>query len=126
MKIPDSIKNLLIKYKTPIAVVVVGILSVVCLVIAFNSFGKNYVSEIIDDLVQNQIQKIEKNYKDELEKRDIMIKDLNSRITKSEQTFNKLNKRVDNVEKRIKNRKPPVNSGDLRDRFNNAGYPPTN
>ncbi|HQM07697.1 MAG TPA: hypothetical protein PLR97_07880, partial [Bacilli bacterium] len=94
--------------------------------LAFNSFGKNYVVEIINDLVKQQVEVIEQNYLQSMQARDEQIQNLQKRLSASEKTYNDLKKRVGNVEKRIEERKPPATAVELKDRLNQLGYPPVN
>ena len=112
--------------KKPILIVIVGIVSLVCLVLAFNSFGKSYVVEIINDLVKQQVEVIEQNYLQSMQARDEQIQNLQKRLSASEKTYNDLKKRVGNVEKRIEERKPPATAVELKDRLNQLGYSPVN
>ncbi len=117
---------LLNQYKIPIAIIGTGLIIVLCMIFAFNSFGKDYVSKIIEDLIQSQIKTIEERYTQELKIRDQQITELQNRIANSEKTYNNLKKRVGDVETRIKERKVPTSSTEIRDRFNNLGFPPIN
>ena len=113
-------------YKKPLILIIVGFISIVCIVLAFNSFGKSYVVEIINDLVKQQIETIEQNYLQSMQARDEHIQNLQKRLSASEKTYNDLKKRVGNVEKRIEERKPPATAVELKDRLNQLGYPPVN
>jgi hypothetical protein len=113
-------------YKKPLILIIVGFISIVCIVLAFNSFGKSYVVEIINDLVKQQIETIEQNYLQSMQARDEQIQNLQKRLLASEKTYNDLKKRVGNVEKRIEERKPPATAVELKDRLNQLGYTPVN
>ena len=113
-------------YKKPLLIIGIGVVCVVCLSLAFNSFGKNYVVEIINDLVKQQVEVIEQNYLQSMQARDEQIQNLQKRLSASEKTYNDLKKRVGNVEKRIEERKPPATAVELKDRLNQLGYPPVN
>jgi uncharacterized protein YlxW (UPF0749 family) len=113
-------------YKKPLILIIVGFISIVCIVLAFNSFGKSYVVEIINDLVKQQIETIEQNYLQSMQARDEQIQNLQKRLSASEKTYNDLKKRVGNVEKRIEERKPPATAVELKDRLNQLGYTPVN
>ena len=113
-------------YKKPLLIIGIGVVCVVCLGLAFNSFGKNYVVEIINDLVKQQGEIIEQNYLQSMQARDEQIQNLQKRLSASEKTYNDLKKRVGNVEKRIEERKPPATAVELKDRLNQLGYPPVN
>jgi uncharacterized protein YlxW (UPF0749 family) len=117
---------LLGEYKKPLSIIIIGIVCVICLVLAFNSFGKNYVTEIINDLIKQQVELIEQNYLQSMEARDKQVQELQKRLLTSEKTYNDLKKRVGNVEKRIEERKPPATAAELKDRLNQLGYPPVN
>lgn len=114
------------EYKKPLLIVVVGGVCIICLVLAFNSFGKNYVVEIINNLVKQQIEVIEQNYLQSMQARDEQIQNLQKRLSVSEKTYNDLKKRVGNVEKRIEERTPPATAVELKDRLNQLGYSPVN
>ena len=62
----------------------IGVVCVVCLGLAFNSFGKNYVVEIINDLVKQQVEVIEQNYLQSMQARDEQIQNLQKRLSASE------------------------------------------
>lgn len=113
-------------YKKPLLIIGIGVVCVVCLGLAFNSFGKNYVVEIINDLVKQQVEVIEQNYLQSMQARDEQIQNLQKRLSNSEKTYANLKKRVGDVETKIKERKPPATSGELRDRFNQLDYKPVN
>jgi len=114
------------QYKKPIIIVTIGLISIICIVFAFKSYGKDYVTEIIRDLVNKQIELIEQKYLDEMKIRDDQINNLQNRLSASEKTYTNLKKRVGDVENKIKERKPPATSGELRDRFNQLDYKPVN
>ena len=126
VKSSSFISNFLSQFKIPIILITIGLISIICLVYAFNSFGKNYVVGIIQDLVKQESALIDKNYKDQMKIKDDQIKEIQNKLSVSEQLTDDLKKRVGNVENKIKNRKPPVTSTELRDRFNSIGYKPTN
>jgi hypothetical protein len=118
--------NILLEYKKPIFLILIGIGSIIALIISFNSYGKDYITVIISDLVKNQIEVIDKQYTEELKSRDTQIKNLHSRLSTSEKTYADIKKRVEDVATRINERKAPETSKDLRDRFNNLGYKSVN
>jgi hypothetical protein len=54
--------RILNQYKKPLFLILLGIVSVVLLVYAFNSYGKDYVTEIINNLVKSQMKTIDQNF----------------------------------------------------------------
>jgi len=114
------------EYKKPLTMIAIGVICIICLILAFSSFGKNYVVEIINDLVKQQVETIEQNYLQNMQVRDEQIQNLQKKLSASEKTYNDLKKRVGNVEKRIKERKLPATAVELKDRLNQLGYPPVN
>jgi len=118
--------NIINQYKKPLFLIGVGIISIVLLVWAFNSYGKDYVTEIISDLVKSQMETIEQNYTNEMKTRDAQILNFQKRLSASEKISADIKKRLGDVEINIKNRKAPVTSGELRDRSNQLGFKPVN
>lgn len=125
-KTKNWVFKMLSQYKKPITLILLGLISFIILVIAFNSYGKDYVVEIINSLVNNQIETINNNLKTELKTRDDAIQDLQKRLSDSEKTYINLKKRVGNVEIKIEERKPPATSAELRDRLNKLNLKPVN
>jgi hypothetical protein len=122
----DLFLMILNQYKKPVIIFVIGLVSIFCIIFAFNSFGKDYVTEIIQDLVKGHMKLIEEQYAEEMKVRDAQINNLQNRLSNSEKTYANLKKRVGDVETKIKERKPPATSGELRDRFNQLDYKPVN
>lgn len=120
------ILTFLSNYKIPIVLILIGIFSVCSLVIAFNVKGKDYVTEIIRSFVNMELERIQQNYVTEMKKRDIQVQNLQSRLSVSENRYSEMKKRVDDVETKIKNRKPPETSDELRNRFIQLDIKPVN
>lgn len=118
--------KILSRYKKPLFLILLGIVSIILLVFAFKSYGKDYVTEIINGFVKQQIELINKNYEEQLKTRDDQIQNLQTRISVSERKYVDIKKRVDDVEIKIKGNKPPVTSDELRTRFNGLGFKPVN
>lgn len=118
--------EILLRYKKPIFIVFLIILSFILLIYAFNSYGKNYVVDIINTLIKSQIEMIDQNYNTQIKIRDDQIRDLQERISASEKISANIKKRVNDVELRIKERKEPVTSNELRDRSTALGFKPVN
>jgi hypothetical protein len=118
--------NFLSQYKKPLFLIVLGIVSIILLVISFNSYGKDYVVEIINDLVKTQIRTIEDTFAAEIKTRDDQLQNLQKRLSLSEKTYSDLRKRVGDIEIEIKNRKPPVTTSELRDRLDKLDLKPVN
>ena len=118
--------NILSKYKKPLSLIFIGVISVIVIVLAFNSYGKDYVTGIINDLIAKQFEAIDMNYKVEMEKRDNQIKELQDKLLTSEQTYANIKKRVKDVETKVGERKAPTNPTDLRNRFNQLDFKPVN
>jgi len=111
------------KYK--LIFIALGIIAcVICFSLVFNSYGKSYVVGIINNLIKQQVEEIEKNYTQNIEARDKQIQDLQTRLTTYEQSYNNLRRRIINVEERLKNRKPPATTDELINRLDQLGYPP--
>lgn len=120
------ILNFLSQNKKLLIWILVGIVSVIFLVMAFRSYGKDYVTEIIDSMVKKQVEMIDKNYTTEMKTRDAQLQNFQKRLSASEKISATLKKRVGDVEIKIKDRKPPATSGELRDRSNKLGFKPVN
>jgi predicted PurR-regulated permease PerM len=120
------ISNIISQYKKPLFLIVLGVVSIILLVIAFNSYGKDYVVKIINNLVENQTQTIQDNFNAEIKTRDNQLQNLQKRLSASEKTTADIKKRLGDVEIDIKNRKAPATSAELRDRSNKLGYKPVN
>ena len=118
--------SILNQYKKPLFLILLGIVSVVLLVYAFNSYGKDYVTEIINNLVKSQMETIDQNYQTQLKIRDDQLQNLQRRLSASEKISADIKKRVNDVEIKIKERKAPVTSSELRDRSNALGFKPVN
>ena len=118
--------KILSRYKKPLFLILLGIVSIVLLVFAFNSYGKNYVTKLINGFVEQQVKLIDKNYIEQLKTRDDQIQNLQTRISVSEKKYVDINKRVNDVEIKIKGNKPPATSVELRTRFNDLGFKPVN
>jgi len=118
--------TLLNKYKKPLLLIFTGMIIIIILAITINGYGKNYVTKIIRDLVDQQIKQIEQNYLQEMQVRDAQIENLQEKLRISERTYNDLKKRVGNVETKIKERKAPATADELRNRLNQLGYTPVN
>ncbi len=118
--------SILNQYKKPLFLILLGIVSVVLLVYAFNSYGKDYVTEIINNLVKSQMETIDQNYNAQLKIRDDQLQNLQRRLSVSEKISADIKKRVNDVEIKIKERKAPVTSSELRDRSNQLGFKPVN
>jgi len=118
--------GILKQYKNLLFLILLGIISVGLLVYAFNSSGKDYVTEIINNLVKSQMETIDQNYNAQLKIRDDQLQNLQRRLSASEKISADMKKRVNDVEIKIKERKAPVTSSDLRDRSNALGFKPIN
>jgi exopolysaccharide biosynthesis protein len=118
--------SILNQYKKPLFLILLGIVSVVLLVYAFNSYGKDYVTEIINNLVKSQMETIDQNYNNQLKIRDDQLQNLQRRLSASEKISADIKKRVNDVEIKIKERKAPVTSSELRDRSSALGFKPVN
>ena len=118
--------RILNQYKKPLFLILLGIVSVVLLVYAFNSYGKDYVTEIINNLVKSQMETIDQNYNNQLKIRDDQLQNLQRRLSASEKISADIKKRVNDVEIKIKERKAPVTSSELRDRSSALGFKPVN
>ena len=122
----DWFLKILRQYNEPLFLILLGIVSIVLLVFAFNSYGKNYVTKLINGFVEQQVKLIDKNYIEQLKTRDDQIQNLQTRISVSEKKYVDINKRVNDVEIKIKGNKPPATSVELRTRFNDLGFKPVN
>lgn len=118
--------SILNQYKKPLFLILLGIVSIVLLVYAFNSCGKDYVTEIINNLVKSQMETIDQNYNTQLKIRDDQLQNLQRRLSASEKISADIKKRVNDVEIKIQERKAPVTSSELRDRSNALGFKPVN
>ena len=114
------------QYKKPLILIFIGIFSIMALIMAFKSYGKDYVTEIINNLVKEQVKIIDTRYAEEIKARADQIQILQNKLLDSEKIYTDLKKRVGNVEQKIKDRKLPVSGVDLRDRFNQLDYKPVN
>jgi len=114
------------QYKKPLILIFIAIFSILALTIAFKSYGKDYVTEIINNLVKEQVKIIDTRYAEEIKARADQIQILQNKLLDSEKIYTDLKKRVGNVEQKIKDRKLPVSGVDLRDRFNQLDYKPVN
>ena len=123
-KIKEQSLSILSQYKKPLFIISLGVVSIILLVIAFNSYGKDYVVEIINNFVKEQMEIIDSNYAEQLKTRDNQIQNLQKRLTDSEKTYTDLKKRVGDVEINISNRKVPTTPTELRDRFDKLSYKP--
>lgn len=118
--------SILKQYKKPILLILLAIVSVILLVISFNSYGKDYVTEIINNLVKSQMEAIDQNYNNQMQIRDDQLQNLQKRLSASEKISADIKKRVNDVEIKIKERKAPVTSSELRDRSTQLGFKPVN
>ena len=122
----DWFLRILGKYKKPIFLILLGVVSVVLLVMAFNSYGKDYVTEIINNLVKSQMETIDQNYETQMKNLEDQNKNIQKRLSASEKISADIKKRVNDVEIKIRERKAPVTSSELRDRSNALGFKPVN
>lgn len=118
--------SILKQYKRPLFLILLGIISVVLLVYVFNSIGKNYITEIINNLIKSQTEVIDQNYKAQLKIRDNQLQNLQRRLSASEKISADIKKRVNDVEIKIKERKAPATSDELRNRSSALGFKPVN
>jgi hypothetical protein len=125
-KTKNWILGMLNQYKKPLILILVAIVSVFLLSYGYKSYGKDYVTGIINSFVEDQIKIIDERYATDLALRENQIIEINKRLAASEKRYSDIKKRVDDVEIKIRTNKPPVTSSELRDRSNSLGYKPVN
>ena len=119
-----KMKELFLKYKSQLIILGIAIL-ILIVITAVGSFGNNYVNDIIRTAVKDSETRIMKNYKDELDKRDKLIEDLNGRLVESEKKYADIETEIGKVKNARKKIKMPQNTQELRDRFTSIGYSPS-
>ncbi|MCK9439442.1 MAG: hypothetical protein WC188_04505 [Candidatus Caldatribacteriota bacterium] len=113
-------------YKVPILLIILGIVSIIFVISSFNLYGKDYVTEIIQEFVQKEVKQIQEEYQNQIKLKDEQIQELTNKLSESEELYFALTKRVKNVESKIQTRKQPQTTIELRNRFIQLGYKPTN
>src|ERR1035437_3970131 len=81
------------QYKKPIILVLVGIASIFLIIYGFSS-GKDYVTGIINNMVNLQMKTIDENYTSQLKLRDEQLQNIQRQLSTSEKLSLDIKKRV--------------------------------
>ena len=108
-----------------IGLYVIIIVSIVCLITYSISPGKEYVNNIIREMVEANQKTIQKNYEENIKQKNKEIKELQDQIDQSAAAQADLQTRINKVEKEMYGKKLPKTPTELRDRFTALGFKPT-
>lgn len=109
----------IMKYKIPL-IIIGSVLVLVVVGWVANSFPRQ---SVLDEYVQKESARIIQQYETDIKIRDEKIKILNDRISASEKLLIEINKTVKNLEAKRQNVQKPITTEQIKDRFNNLGYP---
>jgi peptidoglycan hydrolase CwlO-like protein len=109
------------KWKVPI---IISAVVIVIMVIAWKFMGKDYATEIVDNMVKKQQAQIMTDYKERLKKSEERISAAEGKIKSYDKKILTLKNKVGGLENDIANNKKPEDSIELRNRFCKYGIVP--
>jgi len=128
-KSPETKTVIQLNTKTNRPYILLGILGIVLIIFlgsAFSGYGKDYVTEIIQEFVDKEVKQIKDEYETSIKAKDEQIAQFLQLLNESDETINTLKKRLTNVEYKIKNRQAPQTNSEIRNRFANLNLTPVN
>lgn len=110
-------------YKKQIVLIVGGIALIIIIAFTFLS-SKDYVTELIGDMVEQHTEQIMKDYNQRLKNAETKIKESKEQIEITDKNLAKLKKQREELEHEINAIEKPKTAKEISKRFDNLGYHP--
>ena len=110
-------------YKKQIVLIAGGIVLIIIIAFTFLS-GKNYVTDLIGDMVEQHTEQIMKDYNQRLKDAETKIKESKEQIEITDKNLAKLKKQREELEHEINAIEKPKTANEISKRLDKLGYHP--
>jgi NADH:ubiquinone oxidoreductase subunit 6 (subunit J) len=126
MEVKPTIKDMFSVYRKPVVIFVGAIMLLVFFVMTVLPNSQKYVTKLIADMVKKQTEMVLVEYSSRTEALQIEINLLKSQKEISDKNIKALKQKMGVIENEIADNKIPVTNEEMRSRFADLGYKPSN
>ena len=126
MEVKSTIKDMFSVYRKPVVIFVGAIMLLVFFVMTVLPNSQKYVTKLIADMVKKQTEMVLVEYSSRTEALQIEINLLKSQKEISDKNIKALKQKMGVIENEIADNKIPVTNEEMRSRFADLGYKPSN